>query len=216
MAAPNTATRSLAISNQNYQQSQYHLLQGNNQSARWTLEVIHPSSIIQPAIKWYHLVLGHPGSQRLYDTIHSRFYHPGLWVLCQQYQCPNNCIMYKNNGRPYGHLVPKQALLALLTECAVDLIGPWKISIYGWSIVFKALTAINPVTNLLEIIQINDKSSTHVAQHFSNCWLSRYPWRTRVVHDNEEEFIGWEFQGLLTQLGIRSVPTIVKNPNPTW
>ena len=120
--------------------------------------------------------------------------------------------MYKNNGRPYGHLAPRQALLAPWTECAVDLIGPWKITVHGRPIVFKALTTIDPVTNLLEIIRINDKSSAHVAQQFSNCWLSRYPWPTRVVHDNGGEFIGWEFQALLTQLGIRSVPTTVKNP----
>ena len=160
-------------------------------------------------------MLGHPGSQRLYGTICSRFHHPGLSVLCQQCRCPANFSMYKNqHGRPYGHLAPRQALLAPWTECAVDLIGPWKIKIRGIEVVFKALTAIHSVTNiLLEIIQINDKSSAHVAQQFSNCWLSRYPWPTRVVHDNGGEFIGWEFQSLLRQLGIQGVPsTTVKNP----
>ena len=79
---------------------------------------------------------------------------------------------------------------------------------------FKALTAIDLVTNLLKIIWINDKSSQHVLQQFSNCWLSttRYPWPTRVVHDNGGEFIGWEFQGLLRQPGIQSILTTVKNP----
>ena len=116
-----------------------------------------PPALIQPAIRWYYLVLGHPGSQHLQDTIRLRFYNPGLYVLCHQYQCPDNCIMYKNNGRPNGHLVLKQALLAPWMECAVDLIGPWKITIHGRPIVFKALTAFDPVTNLLEIIWINDK-----------------------------------------------------------
>ena len=135
-----------------------------------------PLVLIQPAIRWYHLVLEHPGSQLLYDTIRSKFYHPGLSVLCQQYRCHNNCSMYKNNGRPYGHLAMRQGLLAPWTYCAVDLFGPWKITIDWRPIVFKALRiSINPVTNLLEIIRINDKLSSHMVQQFSNCWLSRYP-----------------------------------------
>ena len=76
-------------------------------------------------------------------------------------------------------------------------------------------TAIHPVTNLLEIIRINDKSSARAAQQLSNCWLvSRYPWPTRVeLHGNGGEFIGWNFQSLLRQLGIQSVPTsTAKNP----
>ena len=97
--------------------------------------------------------------------------------------------------------------------CAVDLIYPLKITTHGRKVVSKALTTIDLVTNLLEIIQINDKSSAHVAQQFSNCWLSIYIWPTRVVHGNGGEFIGWEFQSLFRQLGIESVPTTtVKNP----
>ena len=79
-------------------------------------------------------------------------------------------------------------------------------------ITFQALTIIDTVTNLLEIIWINNKTSENVAQQFSNCWLARYPWPFRVVHDNGGEFIGWEFQDLLRRLGIISVLTTVKNP----
>ena len=123
--------------------------------------------------------------------------------------------MYKNNGRLYDYLVPRQTLLvATWTECAVNLIGPLKITIHGREVDFKALTTLDSVTNLLEIIQTNDKSSAHVAHQFSSCWLSRYPWSTQVIHDKGGEFIGWEFQNLLRQLSIQSVPTttVLKNP----
>ena len=89
---------------------------------------------------------------------------------------------------------------------------PLKDNYHRREVLFKALTPIEPVTNLLKIIWINDKLSAHVAQQFSNCWLSRYPWPTRVIHDNGGEFIGREFQNLLRQLGIQSVPTTAKNP----
>ena len=37
-------------------------------------------------------------------------------------------------------------------------------------------------------------------------------WRVSVIHDNGNEFIGKEFQELLSSYGIKSVPTTVKNP----
>ena len=74
------------------------------------------------------------------------------------------------------HLAPRQALLlAPWRECTVNLMDPWKIPIHGREKIFKALTAIDPVTNLLEIIWITNNSSQHISQQFSNCWLYRYP-----------------------------------------
>ena len=53
----------------------------NQPDQHWKIHI--PPALIQPVIRWYHLVLGHSGSHRLYDTICSRFYHPGLSVLHQ-------------------------------------------------------------------------------------------------------------------------------------
>ena len=43
-------------------------------------------------------------------------------------------------------------------------------------------------------------------------WISQYTWPAKVIHDNSGEFISFRFQLLLQQLGIKSVPTTVKNP----
>ena len=58
----------------------------NQPDQHWKIYI--PLALLQPANRRYHLVLGHPGSQHLYDTICLRFYHPGLSILCQQYQPP--------------------------------------------------------------------------------------------------------------------------------
>jgi hypothetical protein len=34
-----------------------------------------PKSLLQPTIKWFHQVTGHPGSKRLFMQIASRYYH---------------------------------------------------------------------------------------------------------------------------------------------
>jgi len=44
-------------------------------------------------------------------------------------------------------------------------------------------------------------------------WFSRYPWPTQVTYDRGSEFIGQEFQQMLTQdYGIKKKPITVRNP----
>ena len=98
-------------------------------------------------------------------------------------------------------------------EVAIDLIGPSHIEVNGQKIEFNALTCIHPVTNLVEIICIDNKTAAHVAQLFENCWVSRYPRPNSCIHDNGGEFIGEEFQHKLQQHGITKLlqhPVILK------
>ena len=97
-------------------------------------------------------------------------------------------------------------------EVAVDLIGPWKISISGKTYEFNALTSIDTVTALVEIVQIENKTAEHVARKFAQSWLARYPWPERCIHDNGKEFVGYAFQRLLEKTHIKDVPTTSRNP----
>jgi hypothetical protein len=77
---------------------------------------------------------------------------------------------------------------------------------------FSALTAIDTVTNLVELIRVDDKNSETIARKYAQCWLSRYPWPQRCVHDPGGEFTGPEFQTLLENCHIKDVCTSAKNP----
>ena len=150
---------------------------------------------------------------RLWSTISTHFYHPRL----RQYvdTIVRECIIcqkYKLAGPGYGQLPPREAPLAPWDEVAVDLIGPWKIEIHGQELVFNALTCIDPVTNLSELIRIANKSSAHVAMKFENEWLARYPRPLKCIHDQGPEFMGADFQRILFLNGIKDVATTKKNP----
>ena len=162
-----------------------------------------PSTLINHVIRWYNVVLGHPDATRLYNTIRTRFHAERLSSLCQEYWCPDNYHLYKQPGRGVGLLPPCQAQLTPCNKVCIDLIGPWTIVINGNICKFNALTCIDPVTNLVEIIQINEKTVHHVRDQFKNVWLSRYPKPNRCVHGNGNEFIAMEFQNLLYQFGIK-------------
>ena len=94
----------------------------------------------------------------------------------------------------------------------MDLIGPWQLRIAGRDIEFMALTMIDMVTNLVELVRIEDKTAQHVAMQFENTWLSRYPRPLRCIHDQGGEFVGYPFQRLLHRYNIQDRPTTAKNP----
>ena len=97
-------------------------------------------------------------------------------------------------------------------EVAVDLVGPWTIQLDETEYEFNALTCIDPITNLVEIIRINNKTSQHITEQFENLWLSRYPSPNRCVHDRGGEFMGHEFQTMLGRHAIKNVPITTRNP----
>ena len=83
------------------------------------------------------------------------------------------------------------------SECAINLIGPWIIQVQGKPYEFNALTAIDTVSNLVELEWIDNKTSAHIARKYAQLWLAQYPWPERCVHDNGGEFVGPKFQTLM-------------------
>ena len=77
------------------------------------------------------------------------------------------------------------------------VIGPWIVQVRGTPHQFEALTAIDTVTNLIKIVRIDSKDSDHIARKFMQCWLTRYLWPQRCIHDPGGDFTGVEFQTLL-------------------
>mmetsp|Transcript_18565 Transcript_18565/g.50745 ORF Transcript_18565/g.50745 Transcript_18565/m.50745 type:complete len:129 (-) Transcript_18565:269-655(-) len=92
------------------------------------------------------------------------------------------------------------------------LIGPWELTIGQAEVRFQAITMINVVTNLVEIVRVHDKSAAHVARQFENTWLARYPRPNNCVHDQGGEFMDHPFQFMLHCNGIHSRATTAKNP----
>ena len=148
-----------------------------------------PSQLIDPTIQWYHEILGHCGVNRLYESIRQHFHVPGLRQKCEAYKC-TVCQKNKLLGPGYGMLPPREAPLAPWSEMMIHLIGPWKMKINDEDVYFNALTCIDPVTILVEIIRIENKTAQHGRCKFEEYWLNRYPRPNRCIHDNGGKFMG--------------------------
>jgi hypothetical protein len=94
----------------------------------------------------------------------------------------------------------------------VDFIGPWIVQVHCNPHEFSTLTAIDTVTNLVELARIKDKMSDNVTRKYAQCWLARYPWPQQCIHDPGGEFTGIEFQPLLENCHIKDSCTSAKNP----
>ena len=182
---------------------------GDDPAKQWKIAL--PKASIVPVLKWFHEVLGHPGEERLRQAVSARFHHNELRRYISQLRC-DACQRHKLDGKGYGLLPEREVTAMPFNEVAVDLIGPWTIEVNGRSYEFNALTSIDLVTNLVELIRIDRKTSQHVRKRFEQSWLSRYPLPKRCIHDNEGEFTGAAFQGLLNALSIKDVPTTSRNP----
>ena len=186
-----------------------YVKQGDNPDMDW--KIVIPENIINQVIKWFHQVLGHPGNNRMRDAIQARYFHPNLRSYIDKFAC-EICQKHKLSGRQFGLLPERDVRTHPWQEVAVDLIGPWAINIRDQWYEFNALTCIDMVTNLVEIIRVDRKTSAHIRTKFEQSWLARYPWPKRCIHDNGGEFNGHEFQELLELCQIKDVPTTSKNP----
>ena len=59
-----------------------------------------PETQIEPVIKWFYIVVGHPGENRLKDAIMMRHYHPYLRQHMGKFVC-DACQKHKLSGRDF-------------------------------------------------------------------------------------------------------------------
>ncbi|KAL7482706.1 hypothetical protein ACHAW6_008362 [Cyclotella cf. meneghiniana] len=131
------------------------------------------------------------------------------------------CQRHKITGKgQYGQMPLVSALRHKdpFEKVHIDCAGPWtvciKSDVTGELSQFKIhiLTMVNAATNWVELAMIPTANSHSCTKQFDLCWLCRYPRPNTVGHDNGNEFMGEEFQELLTSYDIKSRPTTVKNP----
>ena len=135
-----------------------------------------PATLLDSIINWYHQILSHIGMTRLYNTILVHFYHKTLKNRIETFiQLCDTCQYNKLPGIGYGHLPPHNALIAPWFEVAIYLVVPWQVTIDSQVLSFQALTCIDTVTDLAEVIQINNISSNLISTLFENNWLAQSP-----------------------------------------
>lgn len=82
-----------------------------------------------------------------------------------------HCQQHKLLGKCY-RLLPKDEIemqLVLWEQEAIDLIGPLIVKVNNRKVKFNALTCIATVSNLVELIWINNKTLCDIRHKFVHC-----------------------------------------------
>ena len=164
-------------------------------------------------IKWYHEKMAHiEGSSWIERTLKRHFYHPKMDdEINKLIQSCEACQKYKWGSRQYGELSPRDAVLLPWQEIHCDTIGPWTIDLRAQTLEFKAITTIDPVTNLVKITPLITKTAAEVAAGVENNWIACYPRPLRCVSDQGPEF-SEEFTNMLANNGIKHRFSSARNP----
>jgi Integrase zinc binding domain len=116
-------------------------------------KIVLPKALQTRAVKYYHVILCHPGETRTELTMAQHYY---AWKgmrntvvnVCKR--C-HMCQVNKPKLRPVGHIHPKKAEEGPSWETlCIDLIGPYTIQgVDKEELTLHCLTMINPVTGRL-------------------------------------------------------------------
>ena len=131
-----------------------HVKPGLDKQTQW--KICLPETMVKDAIKWYHVALGHPGSERTKKTIQARYHGKHISRECAKFKC-EHCKKYKTDPKQWGLLPERKVTTELFSEIAVNLIGPWKIPVGNRVVKFNALTIIDMASNLVELTRIKNK-----------------------------------------------------------
>ena len=175
--------------------------------------ILVPESLRKKLVVWYHRMLVHPGSTRLYNTLHQHFIWPKMLETITEVIRPcKPCQVGKRGERGYGKIPLKDIETAPWKDVCLDLSGPWTTTIDGKEVAFHALTIIDPFTSWIEIIPIRDKTGQHVTDLFEQEWLRRYPRPGRCIYDQGSEFQNEDFYKLCAKWNILLEPITTANP----
>ena len=136
-------------------------------------KIVLPQALTKDTIKWYHVVLGHCGVNRLISSLRAHLWIPHLKEQVTDFvsHC-DHCQRYKFPGPGYGELPPWNDVAIPWEEVSVDLVGPWKIQLPIGELIVHAITMIDMTSTLAECIRIKNKTACHCTMQFKNHWLS--------------------------------------------
>ena len=144
-----------------------HVKQGDDPNMDWKIAL--PESIINQVIKCFYQVLGHPGNNRMRDAIQARHI---ITQLSENILIILHVEYVKNINYPEDNMISYQREML---ELIPDKIAPWAEKIRDRWYEFKALTCIDMVTSLVELIRVDRKTSAHIRSKLEQFWLARYP-----------------------------------------
>ena len=161
-------------------------------------------------MQFYHESIGHPGAQRMADTIAIKYWWPRFRDDVQDYV--NQCRFCLRRKPARGAAVPIQEYTGPnhpWERVHMDLTGPFPRTDAGNQYVLVAKCAL---TRYAEIIAIPNKESRTVAHALVQSVYLRHGSITTLISDRGTEFTNETMRGVATILKTKRICTTPANP----
>lgn len=181
--------------------------QGNHYRIALTAE------LVPKLVRYYHSIMAHvEGADRMIASLKQHYHHPLLEKeIRAQISACEVCQRMKRGSKVQGESAPRDASATPWQEVHCDTIGPWTIELRARNLTFRAMTMVDPATNLVEIAPIKTTTASEGAATVENAWIARYPRPIKCVSDQGPEF-GHEFVEMLNRNGIAHSYSTSRNP----
>ena len=198
-----------------YKLRSFHGAEGKNfQLICYNDKIYVPTTMQQRLVEWYHLMLCHPGEDRMEATIAQHFTFDGLRAMCKRVcSTCDTCQRTKRKTIKYGKLPIKVPEIVPWETLCVDYIGEYKIPRKGKpDLTLQAITMIDPVTGWFEVAPVQYKRSDHIANLVEQYWLTRYPLPQKLIVDRGTEFLAEFSDMMVNDYNVKKRPISTRNP----
>ncbi|KRH92392.1 transposable element, partial [Pseudoloma neurophilia] len=181
------------------------------------VKIYIPKQTTASFLKDTHEYLGHPGINKMYETITLSYKIDGLKEkITQLISSCEQC--QKNKTHPYGNLGKVSGNLGHTErweKIGMDIFGPIDVQYFktqSEKTKVWVLTIVDLCTRYTRIIPLWDTASIKIIQALKNNWLSLYKNPIICVTDNGSSFTSKEFKDFCRKQGIRLTNTSPYNP----
>ena len=154
-------------------------------SRNFLIETIKNSN--KSEIEYYHNLLIHPGSKRLYNTIKKICPEITIKEIEKYTDSCNGCQVNKKSNQKYGNLQGTLEYFVPWETVAIDIMGPLQTEEENNKIYVLHFLSLGSRFCQLEVLK--NCTSKQVTKIFENKWLEVFPIPKHVLTDNGKQFI---------------------------
>jgi hypothetical protein len=187
------------------------LLLGQTEDGKF--KPIVPKPFMYEMVKDFHLtsLQVHPSIEQMSKTMSDKFICENIHSIAREVK--RSC----HTCAKFGQNLPKAVASTQLNSSApfeiieMDFIGPLPETAMGNKLI---LLVVDQYTKWPEAIPLREKSAEIVAKALIHLVISRHGTPDIIIHDSDSTFMAQTIQAIMSELGIRSLPTLPYNPRP--
>ena len=176
--------------------------------------ILIPKSHEEIFITNCHSFLGHPGIQKLYQTINPFFFFKGMkdMIVDTINKCVS-CQRNKSGGRQIGQLASSSfSTTEPFVDVSMDIFGPFPLDDLNGFGKTSLLTITDRFSRYTLVRELPEPTGTEVTKIFSNNWIQLFGKPKTVVTDQGKQFTSVVFGALCRAQGIKQKFCTAYNP----